>query len=213
MPQGVGVHLHCVGGAVHPLAEMDELAGHLAARRVCRRDRHAVGYRRHAAGLRRTQLDMDCGRLLHRNRRRHPHRVHHADDRRAAADRAVARLRRAGRRAGGNRRVLSAPTPRSHGAARLRDGAADDRDAAGLPHFHRQPHGHGQIAGGPAAAAHHLPQPERGQLHPLRHRVGPGGAAGHGPDRHPAVSRSSRFWRCCSACCSSSRSAAPTCPP
>ena len=37
------------GGALHPVAEVDELAGHRAPRRLRRRDRHAAGHRRHAA--------------------------------------------------------------------------------------------------------------------------------------------------------------------
>ena len=40
------VHLHRLGGAVHSVAEVDELARHGAARRVRGRNRHAAGRRR-----------------------------------------------------------------------------------------------------------------------------------------------------------------------
>ena len=43
------LHLHPLRRAVHPLAEVDELAGHGAPRRLRGRDRHAAGGRRHAA--------------------------------------------------------------------------------------------------------------------------------------------------------------------
>ena len=60
-----------------------------------------------SGGARHLQLAVDSRRVLHRHRDRHSHRLHHADDRRASADRDVARVRRAGRGAGGYSGVLS----------------------------------------------------------------------------------------------------------
>ncbi len=123
------LRLHPLGRAVHPLAEVDELAGHRAAQRPGGRNRHADGHRRHAARLQSLQLGVDSGGVLHRDRGRHSHRLYHAHDRRAAADRDVPRLRRAGRRAGGHGRVLQGqPVPRD--SAHLRDGPAHARNAA-----------------------------------------------------------------------------------
>ena len=82
------LHLHHLRRALHPLAEVDELAGHRAARRLRGRDRHAAGHRRHAARASTSQLGVDPGGVPHRHRGRRSHRLHHADDRGAAADRA-----------------------------------------------------------------------------------------------------------------------------
>ena len=49
--------------------------------------------------------------VLHRHGHRSSHRLHHADDGGAAADRALARLRRAGGGAGGHGRILSRHPP------------------------------------------------------------------------------------------------------
>ena len=86
-------------------------------------------------------------RVLHRHRGGHPHRLHHADDGGAAADRDVARLRRAGRGAGGHGGVLPAAAARLHRTGRFRHGGAGGGNPARLPHLHRQPDGHGQAAG------------------------------------------------------------------
>ena len=99
-------------GAVHPLAEMDELAEHGAARRPGRRARHAAGDRRDAAPPRDRRLQVD----RHRAGARHDHRRaarQGADDGRAAADRAQPRLRRPLRHAGRHGGVLPARRPTS----------------------------------------------------------------------------------------------------
>ena len=67
-----------------------------------------------------------------------------ADDGRAAADGAVARLRRAGRRAGGHRPLLRL---HARNDRPLHDGRSGARSAAGQPHVHRQPRGLRQTAG------------------------------------------------------------------
>ena len=56
---------------------------------------------------------------------------------------------------------------RAHGFVMVRAGA---RNAARLPHLHRQPDGDRQTPGDPAHAPHHLPQPEPHQLRAVRHR-------------------------------------------
>ena len=103
-----------------------------------------------------------------------------ADDGRAAADRALPRLRSARRRAGGDGGVLpsgSPDRPFHHGRSCL-------RGAAGISHLHRLADGVRQAPGDPSHPADHLAAPERRQPVAPRPRGGfrglPGGAAGGG---------------------------------
>ena len=85
--------------------------------------------------------------------------------------------------------------------AQVRDGGAGAGDAAGLSHLHGQPDGHRQAAGSAAAAAHHLPGPERHQLHAVCDGGGARRAAGSRPLRRLALPDLRRRWRWCSASC------------
>ena len=141
-----------VDGAVHPVAEMDEFAGHRAPRRMGRRS-WACCWRsaprcctsRHR-GL---HLDRDCAGAGFDHRRAAGPRT---DDRGAATDRAQPCVRSALRHAGRHGGILSARAAR----AAFHDGGAVDGSDSGQPDFHRQPDGRRQIAGVPAAAPHHL---------------------------------------------------------
>ncbi len=73
----------------------------------------------------------------------------------AAVDRALARLRRAGRRAGRHRRILSRRR-RRRPHHRIQDGRAGHRKPARLSHLHRQRHGVRKTAGDRSDAAHDL---------------------------------------------------------
>ena len=128
-----------------------------------------VVFQRHLASL--VDHRGDC-----RGLRRRLSAVASAADRRAAANRAVARLRRIGGGTGRHGRVLhvaSASRPAMH-AHRSRHGG---RSAARLSHLHRQLDGHRQVARGvvDSAAAGHLSEPK-----PQQHRpVAVGGVVGH----------------------------------
>ena len=127
---------------------------------------------------------MDSGGALHRHRGGRAHCLHHAHDRRAAADRHVPRLRSAGSRAGRYRGVLPAPAQRVHRTGGLRHGGPGDRNPARLPHLHGKPDGHGQTSGDPALASAGLQEPERHQFRALCHRAGARRAHHPGAHRH-----------------------------
>ena len=136
----------------------------------------------------------------------------------APADRALPRVRRAGGRAGGDGQVLPLVRRGLGGAHGLPHHGDHPRGAARLPDVHRQPHGGGEAPGSEVdpAAAGDLPRTERHQHRPPggRGRAGRGDRAAARPPRGRRwrSARSSR-WRCSSAYCSSSPSAAPTCRP
>ena len=195
----VQLHLHRLGGAVHSLAQVDEHAGHGAARRVRRRNRHAAGHRRHAAGAPDAcQLGMDPGGHVIGTAVGIP--IAYIMPMTAVPQRTahVARMRRAGGGAGGHGRVL----PRTRNARpQFMMVALMIEDAARLPHLHGQPDGHGQAAGGAAAAAHHLRNQNVVNFTLFAIAAGAGRAADRGSHRTRGSSRSSRASRCCSACC------------
>ena len=154
------------GGPLHPRPAGPHRPRHRAPRHEPGRARHARGRRRHAAAPRHRPLRVDPGRRRGRLGGRRRHGDLHADDGDAAADRPLARLRRARRHAGGRRRVRHPDgrrraRPRAHGRDRLR---GDVR----LAHHHRQLDGLRQAAGADAGRADHLSRPERDEHRALR---------------------------------------------
>jgi hypothetical protein len=163
-----------------------------ASRRQDRRARHARRGRRDAVGVRDRRVSVDRDR--HRRGRGARRSAWSAgpDDRGAAANRAVARVRSRGGRPRRDRRVLSAPS------GDRRDD--HDRDRPGgrtrVPDFHRVAGGRGQAPGRDPGPPMGLPGPEH------REPVDPRRGAPHGrgsgrpsrcrvpvPDRRSALAR------------------------
>ena len=128
---------------------------------------------------------MDSGRVLPGRGGRRSHRLHHADDGGAAADRVFARLRRAGFGVDRNRGVLQRARS-GDGPVESGDDRADRRNAARLSDLHRQHDGVRQIAGGAGAAADHLQGPELREPGSFRR----GGGRWTGVDRFAGAQRS-----------------------
>ena len=179
-------------------------------------DGAARGHRRHrgdGAGGRRNlaasgdrQLPMDRRGLRGGHRDRRPDGAD-ADDGRAAADRALPRLRSARGRAGGDGGVLPSGSPDRP----CHHGGPGPRGAAGIPHLHRLPDGVRQAPGDPSHPADHLAVPEHRQPVAPRPRGGfrslPGGRVRSRRGCFPP----SWAFRCSSASSSSSPSGEPTC--
>ena len=145
--------------------------GDRAARRVRRRGRHGARGRRHLGPARGGPPPLDRHRDRGRVRGRHS-ALPGAAHRGAPADRAVARLRRTGRRPGRHRQVLPLARRGPGEPHRVPDGRHHRRDHPGLPDLHRQPHGGGQAAGGEMdpPAAGDLSAAERHQHRPAGRR-------------------------------------------
>ena len=126
------------------VAQVAQPSAHGPPRRAGRRNRHGAGRRRHADHVPR-RLAMGARRHRARLADRCADGHLDADDRRAAADGAVARVRRAGRRARRHRPLLRA-TAQRHDRP-LHDGHPGDRSAARQPDVHRQPRRVRQAAG------------------------------------------------------------------
>ena len=138
------------GGAVHPLAEVDELAGDRAPRRHRRRDRHAAGRRRHAARASKSSttsgsssaffigsaIGVPIAYLMPMTAVPQRTALSHAFGALAAALVGTAEY-----------------LPAQHAATASSMVALVARNAARLPDLHRQPDGVRQAAGDPAHAA------------------------------------------------------------
>jgi hypothetical protein len=129
------------------------------------------------------QLGMDSGGLLHRHGGRYPHRLHHADDRRSAADRHVARLRRAGRGAGGHGRILSRQSVARNSAGFVMVALVLET-LLGFLTFTGSLMAMGKLQEVLPQRPITYKQSERRQLHAVRHRGGTRRAAHLRPHRH-----------------------------
>ena len=186
-PQTIDLVYLVSAGALHLLAQVDERPEDRPQRRLRRRRGDGPRGGRHAAASRHRQLHLDLHRASCSARRRRAAVVGAADGR-AAADGAVARLRRPGGRPGRHRQVL--PVPARRRADRVphrRDRASRCARAADL---HGQPGGGRQAAGSAADAAGDLPGPELRQLRAARRRRPHRRPAGRQPGAGRSCSRS-----------------------
>ena len=169
-----------------------------AARRRRRRRRHGARDHRHAARTRDRQLHVDRDRRSRRDRDRRA-AVVGAAHRGAAADGAVARVRRPRRGARRHGEVHDlVPARRADALPHRRD---RPRDHPRLPDVHRQPDGGRQAPGDRADAPDHLSEPEPRQPGAAGDRDRRRRLSHHRPVHCRGRSRSSSCCRSSSACC------------
>ena len=167
--------LHRRHGPLRLRAALDERAGHRPARRLRRRGGDDARDRGHLGPARGGTPRLDrpgAGGRRGGRRAALPRAAHRG----AAADRAVACVRRARGRAGRHGQVLPLAGRGAGEPDGLPDGGDHRRGHPGVSHLHRQPHGGRQAAGSEMdpAAAGHLPAAEPDQP-PAAGRRGGGG--------------------------------------